>query len=366
MRNDQVMKLYAVFAEQKDVDIYGTRSPSPRRLAPAFALDFFREQQQLMRPAVPLGLDHLVETARLVRDAPGLGFDDPALADDADSLLAQPSSRRAQIAGPRTEVGAEAEVDPRHRMRSATRTARTICRTAWTRTMSAPRRTAPTTVAVVPARRSATGRSSSVPMKDLRDVPIRIGWPISVSSENRRMTSQFWSAVLPKPMPGSTITFSFGTPAAIARAAAATRKRLISSIRSPGYSVPSWLCIRTSAQRFRAARSAIVGERVKPQTSLRMVAPAATPASATSCLYVSIDSGTADSRASRRTTTSVRPISSAAVTGTCPGRVDSPPTSSMSAPSLTIRMPCVTAAAASAPRPSPLKESGVTLTMPIT
>src|SRR5205823_5265584 len=187
MRNDQVMKLYAVFAEQKDVEIYGTRSPSPRRLAPAFALDFFREQQQLMRPAVPLGLDHLIEKSRLVRDAPGLGFDDPALADDADSLLAQPSSRSAQIAGPRTEVGAEAEINPGHRMRSATRTARTICRTSWTRTMSAPRRTAPTTVAAVPSRRSATRRSSSLPLKALRVVATRIGWPISVSSEKRRM-----------------------------------------------------------------------------------------------------------------------------------------------------------------------------------
>src|SRR5579864_7817507 len=38
----------------------------------------------------------------------------------------------------------------------------------------------------------------------------------------------------------------------------------------------------------------------------------------------------------------------------------------MSAPSRTMRRPCSIAASVSVPRPSPLKESGVTLTMPIT
>src|SRR5438128_2712498 len=201
-------------------------------------------------------------------------------------------------------------------MWSATRTARTISFTSCTRTMSAPRSTAATTVAVVPSSRSVTGRSSSLPMKDLREVPTRIGCPSSLSSENRRKTSQFWSAVLPNPMPGSTITFSFGTPAAIARAAAAARNLLISSIRSPAYSAPSWLCITTRPHPCRPASSARAGERVRPHTSFRIVAPTATPTSATSCLYVSSDTGTPDSRASRRTTASVREISSAAeVTG---------------------------------------------------
>src|SRR3989440_2485326 len=367
MRYDQVALIDAVAAEKQDVDVDHTRSPSSGRPAAAIAFHVLGEPQQLTRGAGPFGLDDLIEKPRLVRHAPGLGFDDSASTADSYSSFTQSPPRRAEVAASRPQVGPETQVDPgHHRIRSATRTARTISFTSWTRTMSAPRSTAATTVAVVPSSRSVTGKSSTLPMNDLRDVPTRIGCPSSFSSENRRMTSQFWSAVLPNPTPGSMITFSLGTPAAIARAAATTRNRLISSIRSPGYSVPSWLCITTSPHPCRAARSAMAGERVRPQTSFRIAAPAATPTCATSGLDVSIDTGTPESRASRRRTSSVRETSSATDTGTCPGRVDSPPTSSMSAPSVTMRMPCATAASTSWPRPSPLNESGVTLTIPIT
>ena len=53
-------------------------------------------------------------------------------------------------------------------------------------------------------------------------------------------------------------------------------------------------------------------------------------------------------------------------TGVAPGRVDSPPTSSTSAPAATSASPCATAASGSRNRPPSEKESGVTLTMPIT
>src|SRR5262249_9126667 len=49
-----------------------------------------------------------------------------------------------------------------------------------------------------------------------------------------------------------------------------------------------------------------------------------------------------------------------------PGRVDSPPTSTQSAPSAKRASPAATAASASANRPPSEKESGVTLTTPIT
>src|SRR6267142_2293256 len=71
--------------------------------------------------------------------------------------------------------------------------------------------------------------------------------------------------------------------------------------------------------------------------------------------------GISVSRARRATTMSVLSISSDAPIGWWPGRVDSPPTSSMSAPSRTMRNPCATARSRSEPTPSPLNESGVTL-----
>ncbi len=101
-------------------------------------------------------------------------------------------------------------------------------------------------------------------------------------------------------------------------------------------------------------------------TSFTMVAPAASAASATAALRVSTLIGTVVSAARRATTGSTRSRSSASGTGVAPGRVDSPPTSSRSAPAATSASPCETAASGSRNRPPSENESGVTLTMPIT
>src|SRR5438067_4912086 len=284
VRNDEVSLAQAPIPEQQDVDVDHPRSPATRPPPTALTLDRLGDPQQRPRRAAPLPLHDLVQESRLLGHAPRFCLHDAALPQDTHSSLTQPPAGRAQVARARPQVGTKAEIHDRHLMRSATRTARVIWSTSCTRTMSAPLSTAATTVAVVPSSRSVTGRSNSLPMNDLRDVPTRMGCPSSRSSVKRRITSQFWSAVLPKPMPGSRITFSPGTPAATAREAALERKPLISSIRSRAYSVPSWLCMSTSAQPRSAAMPAIAGARVRPQTSLRIVAPAATPDSATSRL----------------------------------------------------------------------------------
>ena len=76
--------------------------------------------------------------------------------------------------------------------------------------------------------------------------------------------------------------------------------------------------------------------------------------------------GRAVSAARRRTTGTTRRSSSSTGIGAKSGRVDSPPTSRISAPSSSKRRPWATAASTSRPRPSPEKESGVTFTTPIT
>ena len=63
---------------------------------------------------------------------------------------------------------------------------------------------------------------------------------------------------------------------------------------------------------------------------------------------------------------SARAASSSGVTRTASGRVDSAPTSMMSAPASPNSRASAAAALASAPTPSPLKESGVALTIAIT
>ena len=77
-------------------------------------------------------------------------------------------------------------------------------------------------------------------------------------------------------------------------------------------------------------------------TSLTREAPARSAASATAGFIVSIETRTAPASAS--TTGMTRASSSSWGTGSAPGRVDSPPTSTMSAPSATNWRPWVTAA----------------------
>ena len=96
-------------------------------------------------------------------------------------------------------------------------------------------------------------------------------------------------------------------------------------------------------RRPRATTSNIAGSS-PAETSFTMAAPASSAARATSGLRVSTDTGTSgSSSAMRRITGTTRCISSSAGTTSEPGRVDSPPTSSRSAPSATICVACFTA-----------------------
>ncbi len=100
------------------------------------------------------------------------------------------------------------------------------------------------------------------------------------------------------------------------------------------------------------------------ETSLISDAPASAAASATAPLVVSTDTRTWPASAS--TTGITRRNSSSRATGAAPGRVDSPPTSTMSAPSSIIWRPRVMACSCWNQRPPSEKESGVTLRMAIT
>ena len=91
---------------------------------------------------------------------------------------------------------------------------------------------------------------------------------------------------------------------------------------------PHWLEVMNST---------ILGS-VKPVTSFTMDAPTRTAALATSTWRVSMDT-MAPYDASARTTGRTRLASSSALTGVKPGRVDSPPTSMMSAPASSISKP---------------------------
>ncbi len=117
-----------------------------------------------------------------------------------------------------------------------------------------------------------------------------------------------------------------------------------------------------------ATTAAMSGSPRKPQTSLTITAPASSAADATAALRVSTLIGTRRRPASSRITGNTRAISTSTDTSwrVLDGLVLSPPMSTTSAPASTIDCARATAAGMSSPTPSPEKESGVTLTMPIT
>ena len=154
------------------------------------------------------------------------------------------------------------------------------------------------------------------------------------------------------------------TPAAAARLSERSKKRSTSSRMSIAGSARSRLCMTTTADPVSATASAMPGSRCSPQTSLMRQAPSRAASRATAALLVSMEIGASRS-ASASSTGTTRRSSSASETGRWPGRVDSPPTSTIAAPSAIIARARATAAAGSKWRPPSENESGVTLRMPM-
>jgi hypothetical protein len=98
MRYDQARLIDALVAEQQNVHVDHAWTPAARCPAAAFALYRFGRAEQLTRTARPLDLDHLIEKARLVRDAPWLGFHDATLTQDPGPPLTQSPARRTEVA----------------------------------------------------------------------------------------------------------------------------------------------------------------------------------------------------------------------------------------------------------------------------
>ena len=134
-------------------------------------------------------------------------------------------------------------------------------------------------------------------------------------------------------------------------------------VRTGSESPTSPACITITPQSDSLTKSTMRGS-VKPVTSFTIEAPTRTAALATSTWRVSIET-MAPAWARARTTGSTRLASSSGVTGVKPGRVDSPPTSMMSAPSSSICRPCLMATSGSTLSPPSLNESGVTLSTPM-
>src|SRR5882724_6349387 len=126
------------------------------------------------------------------------------------------------------------------------------------------------------------------------------------------------------------------------------------------------MCMSTTPAPAAATVSSIAGSWRPAETSFTTVAPAVSAARATAALVVSTETVTVTRAARPSITGTTRASSVSRSTANAPGRVDSPPTSSTVAPAATRATPCARAASTARKRPPSEKESGVTLTIPIT
>ena len=137
------------------------------------------------------------------------------------------------------------------------------------------------------------------------------------------------------------------------------------SMRKLLYSVLDLLCMRQHATSYLAITAPISESYFNPQISLTRSAPAWIALSATLLLKVSTEMGMSKRFLTASITGKTLWASSSALTGVCPGRVDSPPISIISAPSAIMASVCRKASSKWFHFPPSEKESGVIFKIPI-
>src|SRR6266545_2386457 len=203
------------------------------------------------------------------------------------------------------------------RIAAVTRNACMVSATSCVRTMAAPFSTAQRWLAIEPPTRWSGGAGDTVSMKRLREAPIRSGRPNDLNSARRAMAVMLCSGVLPKPMPGSSTMLWRAMPARSAISSERSKKATMSAMMSIAGSARSRLCMMMTGTACSATTPALSGSRCRPQTSLTMLAPAASALTATLAFMVSIDTGT-PSAVTAGSTGSSRRSSSSCVTATAP------------------------------------------------
>ena len=227
---------------------------------------------------------------------------------------------------------------------AATRTASTVAATSWARTMMAPFSTATVASAILPARRSSFPRPVSSLSSDLRDRPTRSGRPRASS----------WSAVPATAADYGLRAFQSRSPDPGTGARRQDPRPAQASRRDGqhGANLAQQIVVMDTASASSRARPACASDRPPPRfgprppahranrsarTSLIMAAPASTACSITSGRLVSTEISSCARPAPRReppgSLGAVPPPGHAALR---PGRVDSPPMSTIFAPSAAI------------------------------
>src|SRR3954463_8963041 len=199
----------------------------------------------------------------------------------------------------------------------ATRRACKVSATSWVRMIFAPRCAAIRCAAIEPASRSVGSDGDTEAMKRFREAPTRIGRPNMLNSPSRANAVMLCSAVLPKPMPGSSTILSRAMPARAAISSERWKNAFMSATMSMAGSTLSRLCMTITGTLLAATIGAMPASRCRPQTSLAITAPWASAKATTSAFMLSIETGTPSATISDSTGRS-RASSSSAVTGRTP------------------------------------------------
>ena len=210
----------------------------------------------------------------------------------------------------------------------------------------------------------------TLPSELLRESPTSSGRPIAASSSSRRTSSRLWATVLPKPIPGSRQTSSSGD---------ARRDREGEPLLEKTLHVRHHVVIRgVDLHRARLAlhvHEAEIAARVGDDACELGIASQS--GDVVDELDAELERAPGDRRlggvdrdrrARQVEQHLLDPLRAprSAVTPTEPGRVDSPPTSTIAAPQSSMPHAAVTAASTRRWTPPSENESGVTLITPIT
>ncbi len=205
-------------------------------------------------------------------------------------------------------------------------------------------------------------------MKRLREAPTSSGRPNDLSSPSRAIAVMLCSGVLPKPIPGSSTIVSRAMPARSAMSSERAKNAAMSAMMSIAGSAASRLCMMMTGTPCSATTPRHIGVALQaPDVVDDARRQLRVPRRATPAFMVSIETGTPSAVTAGRTGASRRSSSSGE---TAPrrhrGGSNSAPMSRMSAPSAARRRACSIARCGSRKRPPSEKQSGVTLSTPIT
>src|SRR5579884_485530 len=174
---------------------------------------------------------------------------------------------------------------------AATASACTVGATSWTRMMAAPFSTASRLAAIEPPRRSIGSDGTTALMKRLREAPTRSGASKLFQVRSCAKQARLCSAVLPKPMPGSSTMRSCAMPALQAISSEREKNSETSVIMSIDGSALSRLCMMMIGAPYSATTRAMSGSRCRPHTSLTIAAPASSAQAARAAFCVSMETG---------------------------------------------------------------------------